>query len=54
MLRFKGSKFLVISCKLDFLLQMNIYAKLGLYIDDFFHYICGYIVVGINLNISSP
>jgi hypothetical protein len=36
MSRFKGSKFLVINFVFGFFLQMNIYVRLGLYINDFF------------------
>ncbi len=51
MSKFKGKMFLFISY--DLVSQDDTYVKLGLYIDDLFHYIRDYIVVAINIYISS-
>jgi hypothetical protein len=48
--KYKSNKFLVISFVFGFFSQiLNIYVRLGLYIDVFFGYICDYIVIGINI-----
>jgi hypothetical protein len=46
---------LLITFVFDVFLQiLNIYVEPKLYIDDFFCYICDYIMVGINIYTSSP
>jgi hypothetical protein len=51
--KYKSNKFLVISFVFGFFLQiLNVYVRLGLYVDVFFGYIFDYIVIGINIYIS--